>query len=254
MTKTFMFLTGGALVTAGGLVFFGSRAAKTKQATVDAVNGASADVKAKIDAAQTPADVQAAVAAAVPEAPPDVTAAAAAGDTDTVKASSWYQGQIQLRLTGYWPWEAAQSGDAAEKNMEGGVNDRKGKPLHSVEDFFAGKSAYVSLSGDDKAWPWGQRVDFVWSDGRKVIGRVVDTGRNFRGSTKVYRAAGNEPLDVAVRSKSTHPPTFVTGTIVKGDTLEKTGAAVVDTSKFQGQSVVVGRLSIGLIGLDLMAA
>ena len=63
MTKTFMFLTGGALVTAGGLVFFGSRAAKTKQATVDAVNGASADVKAKIDALHVPVTVRPASAA-----------------------------------------------------------------------------------------------------------------------------------------------------------------------------------------------
>jgi hypothetical protein len=146
-------------------------------------------------------------------------------------------GEIKLRLTGYYPFTAKES----EKKMEGAPVDRKGGALHTVEDFFSGKSDHVSLSGDDSAFPFGQLITFPWSDGRTVKGRVTDTGSHFRGSQKAYRAMGNEPIDVCVYSKDTHPPTFVTANIIKGDTLDKSGKEVA-VSKFQGQDVKVGAL------------
>lgn len=245
-------LAGGGVagLAAAAVSYFARRTQENTRATVA---GPSVETKAKIDAAKTPEEVQAAVAEAAPPAPPaavaSVKAAVEAGDTAAAKTAAkdtdWYKGTIALRLTTYWPWSAR--GDK-EKKLEGGVNDRKGHPLHSLEDFFDGKSDHVSLSGDDSAWPYGQKITFPWSDGRTVVGRVTDTGGHFRGVGKVYQATGKEPIDVPVRVKSTHAPEFVTATIVRGDTLDKAGKEVA-TSRFRGQNVVVG-----LIGLDVFGA
>lgn len=242
-------LGGGGLVAAiAGAIVAYRNAANTKKAVDDAVGGASPSTKAKIDAG----DVRAAVAEAAPPAPSEVQAAAAATppDVQAIKDSTWYKGQIKLRLTGYWPFTAA----SGEKKMEGGIFDRKmndkykndpssatykAHVLHTIEDFFSGKSDHVSLSGDSSAWPYGQAVKFQWSDGRQVFGRVTDTGDHFRGKTKLYRSLGAEPIDVCVLSKLTKPPETVTAQIVVGDTLDKTGAAVA-VSKFRGQDVTVG--------------
>lgn len=146
-------------------------------------------------------------------------------------------GEIKLRLTTYWPSSATEG----ERKMEGGLNDRKGRPLRTLEDFLAGRSDHVSLSGDDAAWPYGQKLLLFFPDGKTIVGRVTDTGRNFRGSTKVYRAFGNEPIDVCVGLRSTKVPPFVTAKIVVGDTLDKSQKTVA-VEKFQGQTVVVGGL------------
>lgn len=153
-------------------------------------------------------------------------------------------GVIKLRLTGYWPASATE----AEKKMEGGLTDRKGKPLHTVEDFFAGKSDFVSLSGDDAAWPYGQKVIFPWVDGRQVVGRIVDTGSHFRGSGKVYREEGYEPIDVCVASSSTQVPKEVMAQIVVGDHLDKPDKMIA-TNLFKGQDVTVGG-SLDLFGIE----
>lgn len=124
----------------------------------------------------------------------------------------------KLRLTHYYPWAAVTE---AEKRMEGGVHDRKEKPLHSVEDFLAGRSDHVSLSGDDAIWPYGQKLLVPWGD-VVLVGRVTDTGGHFRGAGKMVRAAGYEPIDVCVYDKNNRPPkTLVEAVIVAGDHLEK---------------------------------
>ncbi len=141
---------------------------------------------------------------------------------------------VDLMLTGYWPFSAR----ADEVKMEGGTKDRKGNPLHTVEDFLAGKSDHVSLSGDDAAWPYGQKIIIPWGD-KTIIGRVTDTGSHFRGASKVYRFFAKEPIDVCVASSSTKIPSRqVAATIVPGDNFAK-GAAVA-TSKFKDQTVVTG--------------
>jgi hypothetical protein len=125
---------------------------------------------------------------------------------------------VPLRLTHYYPFAAAT---AAERKMEGGTNDRKGRPLRTVEDFLAGKSEYVSLAGDWTLWPDGQKILIPWGD-KTLVGRVVDTGGHFFGSKKVIRATGYEPIDVCVFDKNNRPPkSLVTGRVVSGDFFEK---------------------------------
>lgn len=134
--------------------------------------------------------------------------------------------------------------------MEGGVFDRKmpskykndptsqqykDHVLHTVEDYLSGNAAFVSLSGDDSIWPYGQAVRIPWTNGETIIGRVVDTGSHFRGIGKIFRAVGFEPIDVCVASSSTVVPTKVEAQIVPGDNFAK-GKSVA-TSKFKDQTV-----------------
>lgn len=153
-------------------------------------------------------------------------------------------GTFQARLTGYWPFTAKTE---AEKKMEGGHHDRKGKPLHTLEQHLADPSAhpFVSVSGDDAIFPYGQRISIsTWPN---AVFRVTDTGGHFRGSGKVYRVTGLEPLDVCVDSKETKvPKTPATVRIFKGDHFDKPGREVA-SGKFQGQSLV-GRGSLEMLG------
>lgn len=160
---------------------------------------------------------------------------------------------VDLRLTGYWPFTARDD----EKKMEGGVFDRKmpsaykDKPdsqqykdhiLHTVEQHLADPIShpFVSLSGDDAIWPYGQKLLIPWTEGRTIVGRVVDTGSHFRGVTKVYRVAGKEPIDVCVDSSKTVVPKIVQAQIVPQDNFEK-GQPLVAVRKLQGQNVVLGK-------------
>jgi hypothetical protein len=96
---------------------------------------------------------------------------------------------------------------------------------------------YFSISGDPEVWPFGQLVRVAWFDGRVIEGRVVDTGSHFKGSHKVYRAMGREPLDLDVASKSTKVLTNTSAVIVRGDHFDKAGRDIV-AAKFKGQTVV----------------
>lgn len=156
-------------------------------------------------------------------------------------------GQFNARLTGYWPYAAKT---AAEKRMEGGLNDRKGKPIITLEQHRSDPSKYpfVSVAGDPAIFPYGQRLSIDQFPG--AVFRVVDTGSHFFGSGKVYRAAGREPLDVAVDSSSTKIIPSATATIIPGDHLDK-GGKTVAFSKFQGQNVTVGE-DIDSINLDFV--
>lgn len=148
-------------------------------------------------------------------------------------------GTFQARLTGYWPFAAKTD---AERRMEGGIHDRKGKPLHTLEQHLADRMAhpYVSVSGDDAIFPYGQRIEIdAWPG---AVFRVVDTGGHFRGASKVYRVSGLEPLDVCVDSKATVvPKTAATVRIIKGDHFDRPGREVA-AEKFKGQ--IVGSLEL----------
>lgn len=136
-------------------------------------------------------------------------------------------GKVKLRLTGYWPYTARPD----ERKMEGGIFDRKmpqgysDKPyskqyqahvLHTAEQHLADpiKHPFVSLSGDDSIWPYGQEIMIPWTNGRTLRGKVVDTGSHFRGKNKVYRTEGYEPIDVCVNSAQTKVPTHVVAQVV----------------------------------------
>jgi hypothetical protein len=182
---------------------------------------------------------KAAAAAAVASTPAEVQAAAAEVQAAAKKMSG--NSSIKLRLTAYYPLEAKTE---AQKKMEGPPIDRKSKALNYLEDAVAGKADWCSVSGDYTAFPYGQLMYLDAFPGIKF--RVVDTGKNFMGSSKVYRSVGLEPIDVAVRSSKTKVPAEVTGTIVRGDTLDKPGKDVA-VSKFRGQAVVGS-------GLDMLGA
>jgi hypothetical protein len=142
------------------------------------------------------------------------------------------RGKVHVRATGYWPYTALPD----ERKMEGGTNDRKGKPIITLEQHQAdpAKYPYVSVSGDLDIWPYGQRISIdAWPG---AVFRVVDTGSHFHGSGKVYRVVGYEPLDIAVQSSQTPVPKLVTATIYPGDNFEK-GKAVA-SSGFKDQTVV----------------
>lgn len=150
-------------------------------------------------------------------------------------------GTFQARITGYWPYAAKT---AAEIKMEGGHNDRKGKPIHTLEQHRADPVAhpYVSVSGDDAIFPYGQRISIdEWPD---AIFRVVDTGGHFRGLNKIQRIANAEPLDVAVDSPATKVKPLATVTIHKGDHFDKLGKEIA-VEKFKGQVVSVGLDCLG---------
>jgi 3D (Asp-Asp-Asp) domain-containing protein len=79
------------------------------------------------------------------------------------------------RGTGYFPDRSA---------MEGGFVDRKGKPLHTLQDFLAGRASYVSVAMDSTAFPYGTKLripELEAKYGRPIELRVVDTGGAFRG-------------------------------------------------------------------------
>jgi hypothetical protein len=237
----YLIVSGGGLAAVLG-VFGYRRAAKTKRDVQGAVDRASPEVKAKIDAATTPSAVADAVSSAAPPAPSDVQDAANKGDVSAVKDSTWYTGQFGARLTNYHPLAATTD---AEKKMEGAPVDRIGKPLNYLEDALAGKVSHCSVSGDPSIFPYGQalRLD-AWPN---VVFRVTDTGDNFRGRTKVYRVQGREPLDICTRAKNYKIPELAVATIVKGDTLDKSNKTVA-VDKFQGQKVVVGARSMCMLG------
>lgn len=144
-------------------------------------------------------------------------------------------GRFNARLTAYWPFKAGLS--EAQRKMEGGVKDRKGKPLITLEMHRSdpSKYPYVSVAGDDAIWPYGQRIAIDAFPG--VVFRVVDTGGHFRGTNKLYRVAGHEPLDICVDSPKSMKSQTTTATIFPGDNFAK-GAAVA-AGKMQGQKVAL---------------
>jgi hypothetical protein len=149
-----------------------------------------------------------------------------------VDSEGTHTSSIQIRATGYYPFQEGLT--PAQRKMEGAPVDRKGKPLFTLEDFLAGRSEYVSLSGDFKVFPYGQKLILDWN-GKKIIGRVTDTGSHFFGVSKVYRALGHEPIDVCVESSKTIVPKLITGQIISGDNFE--GGKVVATAGLKGQTI-----------------
>jgi hypothetical protein len=148
-------------------------------------------------------------------------------------------GRFNARLTAYWPFKPGMT--EAERRMEGGTKDRKGKPLITLEMHRAdpAKYPYVSVAGDDAIWPYGQRIAIDAFPG--VVFRVVDTGGHFRGTNKLYRVAGHEPLDICVDSPKSMKSQTSSATIFPGDNFAK-GAAVA-AGKMQGQKVALSGYS-----------
>lgn len=146
---------------------------------------------------------------------------------------------FNARLTGYWPFKEGLS--TKERLMEGGKKDRMSKPLIALEQHLQDpvKYPYVSVAGDWKIFPYGQRLIIdAWPG---AVFRVVDTGGNFFGAKKVYRIAGYEPLDICQWSSDVKKPTTASVKIVPGDhfgaTVKKGSVKDVVTTAFKDQSV-----------------
>ncbi len=95
--------------------------------------------------------------------------------------------------TGYYP---------ANSKMEGGFNDKVGKPLRTLQDFLDGKSSYVSIALDKNLYKSGQikygdsfRIpELEAKHGRKIVFKAVDTGGAFTNK-------GFSRVDICTRSK-----------------------------------------------------
>lgn len=162
---------------------------------------------------------------------------------EEVKQAVSEGGTFKIHATGYWPFSARPD----ERKMEGAPVDRKGRPLHTVEDFLAGKSDHASVSGDDAIFPYGQKILVQWFD-TDLPCRVTDTGGHFRGLGKVYRVGGEEPCDFCVASSKTPiPKSPLVATIVVGDHWDKAGKEVA-ADGFKGQTVSLGGSGLLTLG------
>lgn len=138
---------------------------------------------------------------------------------------------LQGNVTGYWPYKPGLS--PAQSRMEGGTNDRKGRPITTLEMYQQGIADYVSVAGDFTIWPDGQRLEL--SNWPGVVFRVVDTGGNFYDSgktTKRYRTPGREPFDVAVSGPNTPVQREQTVTVVDGDNFDGGSVKYVMLDKY----------------------
>lgn len=98
------------------------------------------------------------------------------------------------RSTGY---------NAHNDPLNGGLVDRHGKKLYTLEDFLTRGAPYVSVAMDTALFPYGQAIripEFERKYGRQILFRVVDTGGAFQGR-------GIKRLDVCtdVGKASTNP-------------------------------------------------
>jgi hypothetical protein len=94
---------------------------------------------------------------------------------------------FRASATGYYP-------DSSQ--LEGGFLDTKDQPLHTLQDFLAGRADQVSIAMDSTEFPYGQRLrikELERKYGRVIDFRVVDTGGDFVGK-------GRTRLDVCVQN------------------------------------------------------
>src|SRR6185295_9030061 len=132
-----------------------------------------------------------------------------AGSTDTAQQAATPSmtptgQQFTAKGTGYFPDNSP---------MEGGFKDRMGKPLHTLQDFLAGKAPYVSVAMDSKAFPYGTKLripELEKKYGRPIEFRVVDTGGAFKGkgTSRIDICTANQKasLDPTINGKLTLIP------------------------------------------------
>jgi len=105
----------------------------------------------------------------------------------------------------YVTWYSPGKGDI---KMEGGLQDRRGAPVHTLEQYIAGKAPYVTVAMDLKVFPYGTTVtnpSFKDASGNLIPFRVTDTGSAFKG-------VGTQKMDIATDSvnKALGGPNFNT--------------------------------------------
>jgi hypothetical protein len=124
---------------------------------------------------------------------------------------------IKVSLTEYFPFQSGLSDK--QKKMEGGVTDRMGKALCTLEDYLEGKAPFVSLACDSAGGAPGNAKEFrtygfrVWlpeisASANSYIDtpvmlpimiefRLVDTGADFTGKTSSSGPPATNPLTCA---------------------------------------------------------
>ena len=110
--------------------------------------------------------------------------------------------------------------------MEGGFFDRKGKPLHTLQDYLAGKAPFVSVAMDSKAFPYGTKLripELEKKYGQKIDFRVVDTGGAFKGKgtsrIDICTANRRASLDPVIRLRERFDPGWRADEALIGDLL-----------------------------------
>lgn len=142
------------------------------------------------------------------------------------------------RGTGYYP---------ANNSLEGGFVDRKGAPLHTLQDFLAGRAPYVSVAMDSKAFPYGTNLripELERKYGRPIDFRVVDTGGAFvgKGTSRIDICTANNAasLDSTINGPLHLEVVGKTGTGEKVDGRKSTTPATESTpSPIKGLPVKV---------------
>ena len=98
--------------------------------------------------------------------------------------------RFTTRTTSYYP-------DSSP--LEGGFKDRRGKPLHTLQDYVEGKAPYVSVAMDQDAFSYGTRLRIPAIEKNFKVPviefRVVDTGGAFD-----LAGRGLERMDICTRS------------------------------------------------------
>lgn len=107
----------------------------------------------------------------------------------------------------------------AEKAMEGGNYDRKGNPLHTLQDFISCLVPWVSIAMDVQAFPYGTYLTSPTLSialGIPILFRVVDTGSAFRHK-------GTSRIDICTASRLHSLQMSVNGEHVFQPLLDNTG-------------------------------
>lgn len=108
--------------------------------------------------------------------------------TDSTDDALTVTSSFVARGTGYYPDPSP---------LEGGYNDRKGKPLKTLQQFLAGDADYVAVAMDSTTFKYGQRLRIKELDskyGRSIVFRVVDTGGAFKGK-------GRTRIDICTKNE-----------------------------------------------------
>jgi len=133
-------------------------------------------------------------------APRDVKTPAKAPSSPAKQPSAHGKKTLTARGTGYYP-------DPSE--LEGGFADRKGNPLHTLQDYLAGKAPFVSVAMDTKAFPYGTELQIDELDAQynqHIPFRVVDTGDAFKGQ-------GTGRMDICVANQRASLDPVINGTL-----------------------------------------
>lgn len=187
-----------------GAAASGSEAAQNSVSGQDTQAGTSSQSTGA--AAPGPDTGAAAPAAGSPEAgqPPSSSQQTSTGEANGIPPIPDGAKQYTAKGTGYFPDNSP---------MEGGFQDRKGNPLHTLQDYLAGKAPYVSVAMDSTAFDYGTKLripELEKKYGRLIDFRVVDTGGAFKGKgttrIDICTASQKDSVDATINGQLTLIP------------------------------------------------